>query len=286
MASNRLVPSSETCEKCHWPQIGGAVRLRVLANFKDDETNTASQTVLSMVIGGSTGSGIHGSHFGPGVRIRYAAADAKRQSIPWVEYRNEKASTVRTYTAAGITDAAVAKLVTHEMQCVDCHNRPAHAFEFPERAVNRAMASGEIAASLPFVKKKSMELLNDRYPDQEEAARKIIGGLRDYYRLSYPEVFAEHAEHVERAAKGVAAIYARNVFPDLGVTWGTYPNNLGHTDSPGCFRCHDDGHTSSDNKVITQDCASCHEMLAVEEASPEILKTLKIEQRTWQLQRR
>jgi len=58
------------------------------------------------------------------------------------------------------------------------------------------------------------------------------------------------------------------------VTWGTYPNNLGHTDAPGCFRCHDDSHVSSDKKTITQDCGACHELLAVEEKSPAVLKAL------------
>jgi hypothetical protein len=47
-----------------------------------------------------------------------------------------------------------------------------------------------------------------------------------------------------RAVGELVAIYNRNVFPDLKVTWGTYPNNLGHTDFPGCFRCHDGSHSS------------------------------------------
>jgi hypothetical protein len=68
----------------------------------------------------------------------------------------------------------------------------------------------------------------------------------------------------------------RNVFPDLKVTWGTYPNNLGHMDFPGCFRCHDGSHTTGDGKTITQDCSTCHVPLAMDEASPEILKTLGI----------
>jgi hypothetical protein len=59
------------------------------------------------------------------------------------------------------------------------------------------------------------------------------------------------------------------VFPDLKVTWGTYANNLGHTDFPGCFRCHDGSHSTVDKKMtITQDCNTCHEPLAIEEANP------------------
>ncbi len=66
-------------------------------------------------------------------------------------------------------------------------------------------------------------------------------------------------------------------FPDLKVTWGTYPNNPVHMDDPGCFRCHDDSHATSDKKTITQDCNTCHDLLATDESSPAILKTLGLD---------
>ena len=44
------------------------------------------------------------------------------------------------------------------------------------------------------------------------------------------------------------------------------------------FRCHDDSHATSDKKTIMQDCGACHELLAVEEKSPAVLKTLGLEQ--------
>jgi hypothetical protein len=52
--------------------------------------------------------------------------------------------------------------------------------------------------------------------------------------------------------------YRRNVFPEMHVRFGRYANNLGHIDSPGCFRCHDDNYTSKDGKKIGQECDSCH----------------------------
>jgi hypothetical protein len=58
------------------------------------------------------------------------------------------------------------------------------------------------------------------------------------------------------------------------ISWGTYPNNLGHDSFPGCFRCHDDSHKNEAGKSITQDCSTCHEPLAVSEQNPEILKQL------------
>jgi hypothetical protein len=60
----------------------------------------------------------------------------------------------------------------------------------------------------------------------------------------------------------------------MKVTWGVYPNNIGHTDFPGCFRCHDDAHTSADGRKVSQDCNSCHQLLAMEESAPEILTQL------------
>jgi hypothetical protein len=81
------------------------------------------------------------------------------------------------------------------------------------------------------------------------------------------------------------ALYRQNVFPDLKVTWGTYVNNLGHTDSQGCFRCHDEDHTATGGKTITKDCSVCHQMVAVDEASPEVLKTLGIADRMSALQK-
>ena len=93
---------------------------------------------------------------------------------------------------------------------------------------------------------------------------------------SYPQIYAQRTRDIEQAGQAVLSIYNRNVFPDLKMTWGTYPNNLGHTDFPGCFRCHDGSHASGDGKTISQDCSACHEPLATEEASPEILRTLGI----------
>jgi hypothetical protein len=58
------------------------------------------------------------------------------------------------------------------------------------------------------------------------------------------------------------------------VGWNVHPNNIGHNDSPGCFRCHDGSHTSADGQAISNDCSACHGLLAVEEQNPKILADL------------
>lgn len=172
------------------------------------------------------------------------------------------------------------------MQCVDCHNRPTHAFELPERAVDEAMGVGQISPNLPFIKKKAMELLQANYSSNEEASRTIPAALTEFYRQEYPLIAQPRSKDIANAGSQIAAIYNRNVFPDLKVAWGTYPNNLGHTDFPGCFRCHDGSHSTPDKKVsIVQDCNSCHEPIAIEETAPGVLKTLGLDERIANLQK-
>jgi hypothetical protein len=270
MENNKLVSSAETCEQCHERNKPIAPRLRVIPSYKDDQANTRTTTVLLMRI-----ATIHAAHLGPGIRIRYAAADKKRQTIPWVEYKNSPNGASQSYLATGSTADAVRSLPTFQMQCVDCHNRASHAFEPADRAVNQAMASGQIAASLPFVKKESLELLKASYGG-DDVAEKIPEALSAFYSMNYGDVAAKQRSAIQAAGQALAAIYQRNVFSDLKVTWGTYPNNLGHTDDPGCFRCHDEAHLTADKKTISQDCSLCHQPVAMDEASPEILKTLEL----------
>jgi nitrate/TMAO reductase-like tetraheme cytochrome c subunit len=267
MESNRLVSSLETCERCHARTGETGTGVKVISSFKEDEKNTRSETVLTMHTGGPRG-GIHGAHMGPGIQMRYAAADAKRQTIPWVEYRDAKGA-VKTFAAPG-NASSLASLPRYEMQCVDCHNRPAHSFEAPDRAVDAALRAGELPVSLPFMKKTAVQLLTAGYATEDAAAKEIPSKLARFYQSSYPDVYSRQAPEIAAAGRTLLAIYNRNVFPDLKVTWGTYPNNLGHTDAPGCFRCHED------TKQIANDCNLCHQMVAVDEPSPEVLKTLGI----------
>ncbi len=268
MESNRLVSSTETCEQCHQRNQPMNPKLRVITKYKDDEANTPTQTVLMMMV-----DKIHSAHLAPGVAIRYAAADKKRQTIPWVEYRDSSDAS-RTYLASDAKPEQAAAMPKFEMQCVDCHNRAAHSFEVADRAVDGAISSGQIPGDLPFIKKTGLALMQGQYVSADDASAKITSQLNDFYRQKYPDVAATRSNKIGAAARTLAAIYNRNVFPDLKVTWGTYPNNLGHADYPGCFRCHDGSHVTKTNESITQDCAACHNVIAVEETSPEVLKTL------------
>jgi len=224
--------------------------------------------------GGQRGIGIHGMHLGEGNRVRYYASDERRQNIPWVEYTS--GGKVTNFVAG---DAKPDADHIREMDCVDCHNRPTHVFEMPERAVDKALSSGDISATLPFAKKQGVEILKKPYATETDAITSIPSAFEDFYRSKYPQIYAQRHEDVSRSGQKLLAIFQRNVFPEMKITWGTYLNNIGHTDSAGCFRCHDEQHVSSGGKTITQDCTACHNPLAVDEKQPKILTDLGIEQK-------
>jgi len=270
-----LRPARETCEQCHWPQRFTGDKFVTKTTYKDDEKNTPQTTVLLLKVGGRTWQGavgIHGRHLDQGERIRYISIDDQRQVIPVVYYTDDQGKVVE-YVSSDIqaTKQQLAAGEHRSMDCVDCHNRPTHAFELPENAVNAQMATGLISPELPYIRKKGVELLKADYPDRDTARQRIVDGLKTFYHTNYPDVYNSRRAVVEQSADSIASIYLRNIFPEMKVTWGVHPNNIGHNDSPGCFRCHDGSHVSKDGQVITNDCTACHNLLAVEEQNPKVL---------------
>ena len=274
----QLRPARDTCEQCHWPQKFTGDKLLVRKKFTDDEANTPLTTVLLMKIGGRRGDGgvgIHGRHLDDVERIRYVSTDGRRQVIPHVTYVGDDGrEDVYTSTEMKVTREQLAAGEHRTMDCMDCHNRPTHAFQLPERAVDEAMAANRVSPDLPFAKKKSVELLRAEYPDRDTAARKIAASFAEFYRTTYPDKYQSHRALVESSGQQVAQIYMRNVFPNMKITWGTYPNNIGHEDFLGCFRCHDGNHKTADGKLIADDCEACHTVLAQEESDPKVLADL------------
>ena len=276
-----LRPARETCEQCHWPQRFSGDKLIYKTNYKEDEKNTPLTTALVMKIGGrgTAGSlGIHGRHLDDGSRIRYISTDEHRQLIPVVYYTDDKGKTIEFIsTDIKASKQDLEKGEERAMDCIDCHNRPTHAFELPENAVDQRMSRGLVSPELPFIRKKAVELLKVNYPDRDTAQKQIVEGIENFYRTGYPDVYNGKRALVEQSADNVAKIYLRNIFPEMNVNWGVHPNNLGHNDFPGCFRCHDGSHTSADGQTISNDCTACHNLLAVQEENPKVLTDLGLQ---------
>jgi nitrate/TMAO reductase-like tetraheme cytochrome c subunit len=271
-----LRPAREICEGCHTPAKFVGEKLLVKSSFADDEKNTETQSVVVLHLGGidslSHLTGIHGVHLG---HIEYIATDPTRTSIPYAERTYADGS--KTAFATASLKGAVPKGERRVMDCIDCHNRAAHTMQTAEDALNRAMAEGAISPELPWVHKKGLELLKANYATEGEARVKIPAQLTQFYRDEHPDILAAHPDLVKAAGQGLVTVFTTNSFPEMKVTWGTHPNHIGHMSYPGCFRCHDGDHVAKDGKSITQDCAACHNLLAVDEAKPKVLADLGIQ---------
>jgi hypothetical protein len=143
------------------------------------------------------------------------------------------------------------------MDCLDCHNRPAHPFAVSaERAVDAALADGRVPRALPFARRDVVAALSKDYPSQDAA----IAGIDRDLRAAWTSVDATRAADVTAAVTAAQTVYRQNVFPSMKVAWGTYPNNLGHTETPGCLRCHDGSHNTKSGVAVRSDCELCHRM--------------------------
>jgi nitrate/TMAO reductase-like tetraheme cytochrome c subunit len=253
-------PALETCGNCHWPGRDSGDVIKVKREYADDNANSETATILQMFVGGpgrptSSGRAIHW-HADPGVRIEFVFTDHERQKIPYVRLvRND--GTVREYKAEGATDEEIAKGERRVMDCIDCHNVPAHRIApTAEQAIDAAIANGSLSRDLPFVRREGVRLVKSDYATQEQGLDEIEKEVR---RLYTGKGGVDDAE-LARTIAAVKNVYRRNVFPAMNVTFGVYPDNLGHITSNGCVRCHD-GRAASDGSTISDDCEYCHKQI-------------------------
>lgn len=253
-----LRPVEVVCEQCHWPEKFYADRVVVKNEFATDQDNSLTQVAFNIRTGGGEatagyGRGIHWHIANP---VYYIATDEDRQDIPWVSA--EFGGVVTEYLAvdSNLTPEALATYQKRKMDCVDCHNRASHDFRRPAELLDEALAQG-VLPSLPFIKQQGAKVLEQQYATEEEAAG-AIAAVEVFYQNEQPAVYAEREGDVRAAVKVLQGIFDRTQFPFMNVTWQSHPNNIGHTDFPGCFRCHDGKHLSAGNEAIRLECNVCH----------------------------
>jgi hypothetical protein len=194
--------------------------------------------------------------------ITYVSTDSQRQVIPWVKMKSRD-GTVREFHLedARLTSEQVAAGETRRMDCVDCHNRPAHVYVPPDRAVNDSLNAGKLDPALPFIKRQAVEVLTKPYQTEDEAVAAIGRDLEGFYRQNYADLYAQRTDAVRAAVAEVQRIYQTYMFPEMKTDWKTHPDNLSHFYYQGCFRCHDGKHKSDDGRVIRNECNICHTVL-------------------------
>jgi hypothetical protein len=279
---HNLRPARETCERCHWPQKFYSYKLENERHFLTDSANTEWNIQLKMKIGPQYSAlglteGIHW-HINPDVKIEYIASSRKRESLPWVRYVNTATGDTTKYNDIYETldEAAMDTLELRVMDCLDCHNRPSHHFLPPQEFTDLLIASGEIPSVLPEVKRLAMEVFSNRFGDRDSAHRFIAERIGEFYETNYPEIADQEQPLIRQAAAGFITGYSRNMFPEMKVSWDAYPNQIGHVEFNGCFRCHNGNHESEDGQVIPRDCNLCHTILG--QGTSEHFETTTVDQ--------
>lgn len=259
-----LRPAKETCEECHWPgKHFSSFELRK-TYFPTEKSEDKSWYIRMLVsVGGKEGegAGIH-AHMYKDNEVYYVADDEKRQSISWVKSVDKAGKEVIfTSEKSPYKNVAPPQEKIRKMDCMDCHNRPSHHFRSPNDLMNEALVNKKIDLSIPNIKSKGMEFLSAKYTTQAQAAVEIPAFLMKYYQEKYPEYAKDHKRELGLAGQVLAEIFKNNFFPEMKARWDAYPENIGHWISPGCFRCHDGEHKSSEGRVISRDCKSCHTII-------------------------
>ena len=128
-----LRPAQDTCEQCHWPKKFFGAAERINRHYLSDEHNTRWTVWLLMKIGGGNtaqgpAGGIHW-HMNIANKVEYIATDPQRLVIPWVRMIDQNGK-VTVYQSADnpLSPEKVTAAAMRVMDCMDCHNRPAHVY--------------------------------------------------------------------------------------------------------------------------------------------------------------
>jgi c(7)-type cytochrome triheme protein len=262
---HNLRPAQQTCEQCHWPARFWGEQLANRVHFASDEQNTRREINLLIKTGGGADRGLNqGIHWHMNIseKVWYIASDERRQVIPWMR-AEDSSGRVTEYmsTDQPLTAEQRDKSEMRRMDCVDCHNRPSHKYLPPSRAVDISLEAGRIPTTLPFIKKVAVEALVRPYATAVEADAGIEQFVRDFYTKEYPDLAKDYDRRLKPAVEETKRVYRQNFFPEMKVNWQVYPDNIGHKEFPGCFRCHDGKHVTKEGRPLTMSCGACHDFL-------------------------
>ncbi|HKZ01346.1 MAG TPA: NapC/NirT family cytochrome c [Pyrinomonadaceae bacterium] len=272
---HNLRPAPETCEQCHWPEKFFGAQMKVFNRYGYDEKNTLRQRRMLLNVGGgspTTGlvTGIHW-HMNIGNEVTYISTDNQRQVIPWVRIKDRQGNVTEYHDRSRpLSPEQLAIASKRRMDCVDCHNRPAHIYQPPDVAVDQAFVAGRLDPSIPYLKLKAVEVISNRYDTTQQALTAIDKTLNEFYQREYKDVYSQKQAAIKAAVTEIQRIFQTYFFPEMKTDWQTHPNNIGHLYFSGCFRCHDGEHVSDSGKVVRNDCNICHTVIYDSAAPPDM----------------
>lgn len=292
---DEMPPPEVTCMKCHsLDRIntpGNPIKLILRPRYETDEANTMQMVAVAIRPTGlgttrsaevgtedvDTSSGEQavldprGVHWHVAQDVTTYATDEHRTAFPLVEYVNNEGQTESFISSKEIglasnvapdIDRLKAQLEPTKMDCLDCHNMVGHNIPDPSQVLDEALADGTVSPSLPFIKRDALQLLNRSYIN-DAAADRALDAFAPTYSELHPAAAAQYPTEIQQASDEVRRIFEVTSTPAMRTVWTSYPDNLGHQRSPGCFRCHDGNHVkvvdgAATDEVIPSTCSTCH----------------------------
>jgi hypothetical protein len=262
ITSGTLRPSREACESCHYPTVEHHDSVAVRVHYATDAESSESRTKIVLHTGmdairqGYT----RGIHWHVQNEVRFVSPDPQRREIPWVEVTKPDGTKV-TYTDAEtkITAEQVAALQPRAMACYDCHNAVGHPFRNPTTVVDEAIRTGKIDRTLPDAKARAVALidaLGEITGEPKARAEKVDKLIADATAKAAAPPDRKPAE--QKFNQAMREILLAASFQEKGFSWKSFPNHTGHSDTPGCFRCHDGKHYNDKGEAIRLQCTLCH----------------------------
>jgi nitrate/TMAO reductase-like tetraheme cytochrome c subunit len=283
-AAETMPSANSTCGRCHDVASERGDLLLVRSHYSDDQDNTEQRVALKMKLQGDpTQPSTTGIHWHVLSKVEYISRDAQASVIDWVGVERPDGSRAEFISANAVQVSAQASVSAAElrsevparqMSCYDCHNRVGHEFSEPGQALDQAIASKRIDKEIPFIKKRGLEVISASYGSAADATT-AIRGLEEWYHTNYPELWMEKPAALSRAFATLAEVYRTSSHPEMKASPAVYPNNLGHSTSNGCFRCHDGGHYLVKDGALTTEpipsqCSLCHTFPTTGKQAPDL----------------
>ncbi len=264
VTATSLRPARDSCEGCHWPSVMHDDKVRTKVHFGTDAANTETRTRLIVHTGGGEArqGSARGVHWHIDQNVEYVTDDEQKRTIPWVRVTGKDGKSTTYFDAASkVGRAEMDQAKKHRMECADCHNQTGHPFANPADRVDNAIADGLIDRKLPSIKARALAIiekaspLHGPMPEQVPQFEKIIADAAPKGDMT-PAVRASEAQF----AATMLGILKLSEFEAKKFTWKSFPNHVGHKDSPGCFRCHDGKHFNEKGDAIRLQCTLCHDI--------------------------
>jgi hypothetical protein len=262
LAATTLRPARDSCEACHWPSIVHDDKIRTKVHFGTDPKNTETRIRLTIHTGGGEARERYskGIHWHIDQNIEYVADDIQRRTIPWVRITGKDGKPVVYFDATSkVGRAEMDQKPKLKMDCVACHNASGHPFVNPELRVDEAMQEGRISRDIPGIKARAVAIiakassLHGPMDEQVPKFKQIIAEARPKGEAK-PD--AQKAE--DQFAATMLDILKLSEFEAKDLSWKSFPNHVGHSETPGCFRCHDGKHFNDKGEAIRLQCTLCH----------------------------